>query len=64
MFLFWLPDFLANRYSLDLKSFRPLLVGLATAGHQAFSANLLTLPSDLLPRSSLASVICIGGTVC
>ena len=123
MFLFWLPDFLAKRYGLDLKSFGPPLVaiyllsdggsvlggwassrllrrgwsanaarkavmlgcalavlpivtvqyvdrlwfavgliGLATAAHQAFSANLLTLPSDLFPRQAVASVVGIGGT--
>jgi len=38
------------------------LIGLATAGHQAFSANLLTLPSDLVPRSAVGSVVGIGGT--
>lgn len=37
------------------------LIGLATAGHQAFSANLLTLPSDLFPRSAIGSVVGIGG---
>ena len=39
-----------------------LLIGLATAGHQAFSANLLTLPSDLFPRAAVGSVVGIGGT--
>ncbi|MDP1027555.1 MFS transporter [Sphingomonas sp. KR1UV-12] len=39
-----------------------LLIGLATAGHQAFSANLLTLPSDLFPRTAVGSVVGIGGT--
>lgn len=40
-----------------------LVIGLATAAHQAFSANLYTLPSDLFPRSAVGSVIGIGGTV-
>ena len=123
MFLFWLPDFFAKRYHLDLKSFGPPLVavyvlsdlgsiaggwmsstliqrgfsinvarkstmllcsfavmpivfamyadnlwlavaivGLATAAHQAFSANLYTIPSDVFPRAAVASVIGIGGT--
>ncbi len=123
MFLFWLPDFLAKRHGLDLKSFGPPLVviylvsdfgsvaggwfsstlikrgwsinaarktamgvaavavlpiagaahldslwaavavvGLATAGHQWFSCNLYTLPSDVFPRSAVASVAGIGGT--
>lgn len=40
-----------------------LVIGLATAAHQAFSANLYTLPSDLFPRSAVGSVVGIGGTV-
>jgi ACS family hexuronate transporter-like MFS transporter len=40
-----------------------LLIGLATAAHQAFSANLYTLPSDVFPRNAVGSVIGIGGTV-
>ncbi len=39
-----------------------LLIGMATAGHQAWSANLLTLPSDLFPRAAVGSVVGIGGT--
>jgi len=38
-----------------------LLIGLAAAAHQAFSANLYTFPSDVLPRSAVASVSGIGG---
>jgi ACS family hexuronate transporter-like MFS transporter len=37
------------------------LVGLATAAHQGWSANLFTLPSDMFPKSAVASVIGIGG---
>jgi ACS family hexuronate transporter-like MFS transporter len=123
MFLFWMPDFFAKRYHLDLKHFGPAIVvvyiisdvgsvaggwisssllkaglslnvarkltmlgcaiavlpimgavnvsnlwtavailGLATAGHQAFSCNLYTLPSDVFPRRAVASVVGIGGT--
>ncbi len=123
MFLFWLPDFFAKRYGLDLKNFGPPLVvvyavsdigsiaggwlssklirigvsvnrarkmtmflasllvlpvmfamyadnlwlavaivGAATAGHQAFSANLYTFPSDVFPKRAVASVVGIGGT--
>ena len=122
MFLFWLPDFFAKRYHLDLQSFGPPLVavyvlsdmgsvaggwmsstmikrgasvnlarkltmlvcaiavlpvmfamyadnvwlavaivGLATAAHQGFSANLYTIPSDVFPRHAVGSVIGIGG---
>ncbi len=38
-----------------------LVIGLATAAHQGFSANLLTLPSDLFPRVAVGSVVGIGG---
>ena len=38
-----------------------LIIGVAAAAHQAFSANVLTLPSDLVPRSAVGSVIGIGG---
>jgi ACS family hexuronate transporter-like MFS transporter len=123
LYLFWLPDFLAKRYQLDLVHFGPPLVaiylisdfgsiaggfassrmmragmsannarkltmlicsflvtpiffaqyvnnlwlsvaiiGLATAAHQAFSANIYTLPSDMFPRRAVGSVIGIGGT--
>jgi MFS transporter, ACS family, hexuronate transporter len=37
------------------------LVGLATAGHQGWSANVYTLTSDLFPRHAVASVVGIGG---
>ncbi len=123
LYLFWLPDFLAKRYQLDLVHFGPPLVaiylisdvgsiaggfassrmmragmsannarkltmlacaflvtpiffaqyvnnlwlsvaiiGLATAAHQAFSANIYTLPSDMFPRRAVGSVVGIGGT--
>jgi MFS transporter, ACS family, hexuronate transporter len=122
LYLFWLPDFLAKRYGLDLKSFGPPLVaiylmsdvgsvaggwassrlmkrgrtanvarkvtmlvcalavvpivfaqfvshlwlavaiiGLATAAHQAWSANLMTLPSDMFPRAAVGSAVGLGG---
>ena len=38
-----------------------LLIGLAVAAHQGFSANLFTLPSDMFPRQAVASVVGIGG---
>ena len=121
-FLFWLPDFFARRYGVDLKGFGPPLVaiyvladvgsvlggwsssrflargyslnrarksamlmcalavvpvafaayapdmwiavallGLATAGHQGFSTNLYTLPSDLFPRWAVGSIVGLGG---
>ncbi len=122
MFLFWLPDFLARTYGMDLKQFglplvaiylisdigsvgggwlsstlmhrgmslnaarktamfvcallalpvffaaqaanvwvAVLIIGVATAAHQGFSANLYTLPGDVFPRSAVGTVIGIGG---
>lgn len=40
-----------------------LVIGVAAAAHQAFSANLYTLPSDTFPRFAVGSVIGIGGTL-
>jgi ACS family hexuronate transporter-like MFS transporter len=37
------------------------LIGLATAAHQGWSANLFTLVSDTFPRRAVASVVGIGG---
>jgi ACS family hexuronate transporter-like MFS transporter len=39
------------------------IIGLATAAHQGFSANLYTLPGDVFPRSAVGSVVGIGGMV-
>ena len=38
-----------------------VLIGLACAGHQAFSANAYALPGDLFPRSAVGTVVGIGG---
>ena len=38
-----------------------LLIGLAAAAHQGFSANLLTLPTDLFPARAVGSAVGIGG---
>ncbi len=38
-----------------------LLIGLAAAGHQGFSANLYTLSSDLFPKRAVASVMGVAG---
>jgi MFS transporter, ACS family, hexuronate transporter len=37
------------------------LISVAAAAHQAFSANLFTLPSDMFPRFAVGSVVGIGG---
>ena len=38
-----------------------LIIGFATAAHQAWSANIYTVVSDLFPKKAVASVIGIGG---
>jgi ACS family hexuronate transporter-like MFS transporter len=38
-----------------------LLISLATASHQGWSANLYTAASDVFPKSAIASVIGMGG---
>lgn len=38
-----------------------LLIGLAGAAHQAWSANLFTTVSDMFPNNAVASVVGIGG---
>ena len=55
------PVFFAQ--SIDNLWLAVLVIGVATAAHQAFSANLYTLPSDLFPRAAVGSVVGIGGTV-
>ena len=40
-----------------------LLIGLAAASHQGFSANLFTLVSDTMPRHTVSSVVGFGGMV-
>jgi ACS family hexuronate transporter-like MFS transporter len=37
------------------------LLGMATAGHQGWSANLFTVPSDVFPKAAVASVTGFGG---
>jgi len=37
------------------------LIGIAAAAHQGYSANLLTLPSDMFPQRAVASVVGLGG---
>ncbi|RKD99807.1 MFS transporter [Marinifilum flexuosum] len=39
------------------------LIALASGGHQAWSANLFTLVSDVMPKKAVASVVGIGGMV-
>ena len=39
------------------------LIGFALAAHQAWSANLFTLPSDIFPQKVVASVVGVGSTL-
>lgn len=40
-----------------------LIIGVAMAAHQAWSANILTTVSDMFPKKSIGAVIGIGGMV-
>lgn len=40
-----------------------VLIGIAAAGHQAWSANIFTLVSDVFPKKATASVVGIGGMI-
>jgi ACS family hexuronate transporter-like MFS transporter len=40
-----------------------LLIGLAMAAHQGFSANLFTLVSDTMPQSAVAGAVGLGGCI-
>jgi ACS family hexuronate transporter-like MFS transporter len=47
----------------DNKWLAVFLIGLGAAGHQAWSANIFTLASDVFPKKATASVVGIGGMV-
>jgi ACS family hexuronate transporter-like MFS transporter len=53
---FTIGDYVVDRYWIAV-----VLIGLATAAHQGFSANLFTLTSDMFPRNAVGSVVGIGG---
>lgn len=38
-----------------------LLIGIALAGHQSFSSNILSIPPDMFPKRAVGSVIGLGG---
>ena len=38
-----------------------VLIGIALAGHQAFSSNILSIPPDMFPKRAVGSVIGLGG---
>jgi ACS family hexuronate transporter-like MFS transporter len=41
-----------------------LIVGLAGAAHQGWSANLYSVVSDTMPKETISSVIGLGGFIC
>jgi ACS family hexuronate transporter-like MFS transporter len=47
--------------SIDNAAVVVLLIGLGTAGHQAFSSNIFTMISDLYPRRAVATIAGMGG---
>jgi ACS family hexuronate transporter-like MFS transporter len=53
------PVFLATR--TDSLWVAVLLLGLATAAHQGFSANLFTLTTDMFPSQAVGSAVGFGG---
>lgn len=56
-----LPVAFATLYVHDMWA-TTVIIGIATAAHQAFSANLYTIPSDTFPQAAVGSVSGIGGT--
>jgi ACS family hexuronate transporter-like MFS transporter len=56
-----LPVFLAPQ--LDSMWAAVILIGIAMAAHQGFSANLFTLVSDTMPRGAVASAVGLGGGI-
>jgi ACS family hexuronate transporter-like MFS transporter len=46
---------------IEAKWVAVLLIGVAAAAHQGFSANLFTLTSDMFPRKVVGSVVGVGG---
>jgi MFS transporter, ACS family, hexuronate transporter len=56
-----LPVFLAPE--LNSMWMAVVLIGIAMAAHQGFSANLFTLVSDTMPRAAVASAVGLGGGI-
>lgn len=54
-------DWNIGYWSIEAKWIAVVLIGVAAAAHQGFSANLFTLTSDMFPRWAVGSVVGIGG---
>ena len=53
------PIFLA-RFATDIWV-AVIIISIATAAHQAWSANIFTIVSDIVPKKAVSSVVGIGG---
>ena len=42
--------------------FAIIIIGIAASSHQAWSANIFTITSDMFPKKAVASVTGLGGT--
>ena len=58
---FTVPVFMASM--VDSMWTAVLLIGLAMAAHQGFSANLFTLVSDTMPKDAVAGAVGLGGGI-
>ena len=54
------PVMFASSPSVNIWS-AVILIGIAMASHQAWSANIFTTVSDMFPRKAVGSVVGIGG---
>lgn len=52
---------ITSTWQIEAKWIAVLLIGLAAAAHQGFSANMFTLASDMFPRGAVGSIVGIGG---
>ena len=59
--LFVLPVLFAQYFGSINMWFAVLVIGLAAAAHQAWSANIFTTVSDMFPKKATASITGIGG---
>ena len=59
--LFVLPVLFAQYFGTINMWFAVLVIGLAAAAHQAWSANIFTTVSDMFPKKATASITGIGG---
>jgi ACS family hexuronate transporter-like MFS transporter len=59
--LFVLPVLFAQYFGEINMWFAVLVIGIAAAAHQAWSANIFTTVSDMFPKKATASITGIGG---